>query len=111
MNVIALRQEAVFMNAGSYVMSPGSSGSLVLIFLRSVPRMQPSATGRVYVWPVRVSLTSRVPWASLTAAPPFPLAPDFGTDVPVSVILLALYKWLWCVNLAYLHSSIYADYP
>src|ERR1017187_1293248 len=54
MNVIALRQLAVFMNAGSYVMSPKSSGP-ALICRRSIARIVPSWTGTSYFLPVRLS--------------------------------------------------------
>lgn len=40
-------------------MSPVSSGSLVLIFLSSVARIAPSATGTVYDLLVRMSFISR----------------------------------------------------
>src|SRR6185437_1960495 len=45
MNVIALRQAAVFRNAGSYATSP----------FRSVARIAPSTIGTVYSSPVRLS--------------------------------------------------------
>src|SRR5262249_46192177 len=54
MNVIALRHSAVFMNAGSYVIRPKSSGP-VLIWRRSIARMVPSWIGRSYFLPVRLS--------------------------------------------------------
>src|SRR5450759_2971236 len=54
MKVIALRQLAVFMNAGSYVMSPKSSGP-ALICRRSIARIVPSWTGTSYFLPVRLS--------------------------------------------------------
>src|SRR5580704_17386267 len=54
MNVMALRQLAVFMKAGSYVMRPKSSGE-VFICLRSTARMVPSSIGSSYVFPVRLS--------------------------------------------------------
>src|SRR5713101_7890443 len=59
MNVMALRQAAVFMNAGSYVMRPKSSPS-VLICRRSVARIVPSVIGSSYFFPVRLSVTVRV---------------------------------------------------
>src|SRR5690242_7731208 len=59
MNVMALRQAAVFMNAGSYVMRPKSSAS-VLICRRSVARIVPSVIGSSYFFPVRLSVTVRV---------------------------------------------------
>src|SRR2546425_7643837 len=47
------------MNAGSYVISPKSSGP-VLICLRSMARIAPSLTGSSYVFPVRLSVTVSV---------------------------------------------------
>ena len=55
MNVMADLHDAVFMNAGSYVMSPKSS-SPVLIFLRSSARIVPFSIGSSYVFPVRLSV-------------------------------------------------------
>src|SRR5471030_423587 len=52
---MALRQFAVFMNAGSYVISPKLSGA-VLIWRRSIARIVPSWTGSSYVLPVRLSV-------------------------------------------------------
>jgi hypothetical protein len=46
-NVIALRQEAVFIKAGSYVISPKSASS-ALIWRKSVARMVPSVIGSSY---------------------------------------------------------------
>ena len=46
MNVIALRHDAVFMNAGSYPIMPKSS-ALTLICLRSAVRMVSSVIGTV----------------------------------------------------------------
>src|SRR5947207_6767411 len=54
MKVIALRQFAVFMNAGSYVIRPKSSG-VALICRRSMARIVPSWTGSSYFFPVRLS--------------------------------------------------------
>src|SRR4051812_14473321 len=51
---MALRQFAVFMNAGSNVISPKSSGP-ALICRRSIARMVPSWIGRSYFFPVRLS--------------------------------------------------------
>src|SRR5438046_1610927 len=59
MNVIALRQLAVFMNAGSYVMRPKSSEP-VRICRRSIARTAPSVIGSSYVFPVRLSVTVSV---------------------------------------------------
>ena len=55
MNVMLLRQAAVFMNAGSYVIIPNSSGA-ALICRRSVARIVPSWTGISYCLPVRLSI-------------------------------------------------------
>src|SRR3954469_2077143 len=49
-----LRQFAVFMNAGSYVIRPKSSSD-ALICLRSIALMVPSWMGRSYFLPVRLS--------------------------------------------------------
>src|SRR5436190_22287385 len=59
MKVIVLRHDAVFMNAGSYVTRPKSSGA-VLICLRSLARIVPSLLGSSYCLPVRLSTTVRV---------------------------------------------------
>src|SRR5260370_42689033 len=59
MNVIELRHEAVFMNAGSYVIRPKSS-SWTLIFRRSIARIVSSVIGTSYVFPVRLSVMVRV---------------------------------------------------
>src|SRR5262245_32719646 len=59
MKVIVLRHDAVFMNAGSYVTRPKSSGA-VLICLRSMARIAPSLIGSSYCFPVRLSTTVRV---------------------------------------------------
>ena len=59
MNVIALRQDAVFVNAGSYVIIPKSS-SLTLILRRSMARIVSSWMGTSYVLPVRLSVIVRV---------------------------------------------------
>src|SRR5689334_16002131 len=59
MNVIALRQLAVFMNAGSYVINPKSSGP-VLICRRSMARTVPLWIGSSYFFPVRLSVIERV---------------------------------------------------
>src|SRR5437763_1190441 len=59
MYVIALRQDAVFRNAGSYDISPPSP-SAALIWRRSVARIVPSTIGNSYSWPVRLSTTFSV---------------------------------------------------
>src|SRR2546423_11558314 len=51
---MALRQLAVFMNAGSYVIIPKSSEP-TLICRRSIARMVPSWIGSSYFLPVRLS--------------------------------------------------------
>src|SRR5437667_12908184 len=56
---MALLQFAVFMNAGSYVMSPTSSAD-VLICRRSMARIVPFWIGRSYFLPVRLSVTVSV---------------------------------------------------
>src|SRR5258708_32297671 len=56
---MALRQFAVFMNAGSYVISPKSSGD-ALIWRRSIARIVPSWTGSSYFFPVRLSTVQMV---------------------------------------------------
>src|SRR5215212_1935663 len=73
MNVTADRHEAVFMNAGSYVMRPKSSSS-TLIWRRSMLRIVPSVTGISYCRPVRLSVTESVAAAAATppSATPFP---------------------------------------
>src|SRR6266853_1176069 len=55
MYVMALRQFAVFMNAGSYVIIPKSSGA-ALIWRRSIARIVPSVIGTSYFFPVRLSV-------------------------------------------------------
>ena len=55
MNVMLLRHDAVFMNAGSYVINPKSSGP-ALICRRLIARIVPSSTGTLYVLPVRLSV-------------------------------------------------------
>ncbi len=52
---MALRQVAVFKNAGSYVIRPKSS-SPTLICLSAWVRMQPFSIGTSYVFPVRLSV-------------------------------------------------------
>src|SRR5215475_5419520 len=64
--VIRLLQEAVFMNAGSYVIRPKSSEE-TLIFRRSVARIAPSSIGKSYFLPVRLS--SIVSVLSLISSP------------------------------------------
>src|SRR5688572_19056886 len=56
---MALRQFAVLVNAGSYVMSPKSSGP-VRICRRSIARTVPSLIGSSYCFPVRLSVTVSV---------------------------------------------------
>jgi hypothetical protein len=56
MNVIALFVDAVFIKAGSYVISPKSSAS-VLTWRKSIARTVPFSMGSVYDLPVRLSLT------------------------------------------------------
>src|SRR3984957_13138272 len=70
MNVIADRHDAVAMKAGSYVINPKSSSS-VLILRNSVARMVPSSIGISYCLPVRLSVTVRV---SPDVATPLPFA-------------------------------------
>src|ERR1051326_1592364 len=55
MNVIRLLHDAVFMNAGSYVIIPNSS-CVTLIWRRSVALMAPSWIGTSYFFPVRLSV-------------------------------------------------------
>src|SRR6516225_7187428 len=52
---MALRQLAVFMNAGSYVIKP-KSFALTLIRRRSIARIVPSWIATSYVLPVRLSV-------------------------------------------------------
>src|ERR1041384_3906372 len=56
---MALRQFAVFMKAGSYVIRPKSSPP-VLICRRSIARMVPSWIGSSHFLPVRLSTTDSV---------------------------------------------------
>src|SRR5712671_5339727 len=56
---MALRQFAVFRNAGSYVIRPKSSG-LTLICRRSMARIVSSVTGTSYCFPVRLSVIESV---------------------------------------------------
>src|SRR5271157_526381 len=56
---MALWQEAVFINAGSYVIRPKSSGP-VLIWRRSMARIVPREMGIEYVCSVRLSMIVRV---------------------------------------------------
>src|SRR3954468_22685229 len=67
MYVIAERVEAVFVNAGSYVIRPKSSSS-TLIWRKSIARTVPSVISISYVLPVRLSVTDSVSWA--VATPP-----------------------------------------
>src|SRR4051794_6237426 len=59
MKVIALRTDAVFMNAGSYVMRPRSSSS-TFACRSAVARIAPSSIGASYVLPVRSSVNLSV---------------------------------------------------
>ena len=59
MYVIALRQDDVFRNAGSYDSRPPSP-SAALIWARSVARIAPSTIGSEYSRPVRLSTIVRV---------------------------------------------------
>src|SRR5687768_15607251 len=59
MNVMVLRVDAVFMKAGSYVISPKSSGP-VRTWRRSMARTAPSLIGISYDLPVRLSRTVSV---------------------------------------------------
>jgi hypothetical protein len=61
MKVIVLRQLAVFMKAGSYVIRPKSSGP-VFIFRNSGAGIAPSLIGISYCLPVRLSVTVKVSW-------------------------------------------------
>src|SRR5436189_3414739 len=56
---MALRHDAVFMNAGSYVIRPPSPSSTP-IWRRSGARIVPSTIGSVYSRPVRLSVIVRV---------------------------------------------------
>src|SRR6476659_7721094 len=75
MNVTALRHEAVFVNPGSYVASPGDCSD-TLIWPRSPALIVSSVIGISYSWPVRLSRTVRVSplalpevFSSLTGTP------------------------------------------
>src|SRR5947207_11442238 len=59
MKVMGRRHDAVFMNAGSYVISPKSSPS-TLICRRSSALTVPSLIGISYVFPVRLSVMESV---------------------------------------------------
>src|SRR6266568_8244674 len=84
MNVMALLHDAVFMNAGSYVIRPNSSAS-TLIWRRSIARMAVSPSvpcSRIdtgYGLPVRPSLISNVPDEASLA--PLVFAPGFAACV------------------------------
>ena len=67
--MIAERHDAVFMYAGSYVISPKSSSD-TLISRRAGARIVPSSIGISYVLPVRLSVTVSVSDAVATP-PPF----------------------------------------
>src|SRR5579883_2554155 len=69
-----LMHEAVFMNAGSYDITPKSDGS-VLIWRRSLARIVPLVIGNVYCFPVRLSMTVRLS------------APDTAPAAPLLVML------------------------
>src|SRR3954454_19473002 len=79
-NVIAERQEAVFMNAGSYDMTPKSSSS-TLISRSAVARMVPSSRGTSYVRPVRLSVIVSESDA-VAVPPPFVLC----SSVPIALL-------------------------
>src|SRR3954453_19410327 len=64
---MAERVEAVFVNAGSYVMRPKSSSS-TFIWRKSIARTVPSVMSISYVLPVRLSVTDSVSLA--VATPP-----------------------------------------
>src|SRR3954453_15559357 len=64
---MAERVEAVFVNAGSYVMRPKSSSS-TFIWRKSIARAGPSVMSISYVLPVRLSVTDSVSLA--VATPP-----------------------------------------
>src|SRR5437588_5410023 len=68
MNVIADRQEAVAMYAGSYVIRPKSS-SLTLMLRSSVARIVSSSIGISYCFPVRLSVMVRLSFAVGAPAP------------------------------------------
>src|SRR5258706_11725826 len=59
MNVIRLLKDAVFINAGSFVIKPKSSSD-ALIFRSSMALIVPSAIGTSYCLPVRLSVIVRV---------------------------------------------------
>src|SRR5438046_10690064 len=77
MNVMALRQFAVFMNAGSYVIRPKSSGP-VLIWRKSIARIVPSCTGSSYFFPVRLSTIVSVSGIAGSRLPPSLFVRSFG---------------------------------
>ena len=93
MNVIALRHDAVFMNAGSYVISPPSPSSTP-IWRRSGARIVPSTIGSVYSRPVRLSVIVRVsdgkvvPRASGGVPESYPLPPCGGDAFAKSLCFL-----------------------
>src|SRR3954447_325267 len=70
---MAERVEAVFVNAGSYVMRPKSSSS-TFIWRKSIARTVPSLISTCEVLPVRLSVTDSVSLAVATA-PSCPSAP------------------------------------
>src|SRR3954451_23865789 len=79
MYVIDDRVDAVFVNAGSYVMRPKSSSS-TLIWRRSMARTVPSVISMSYVLPVRLSVT-------VSVSPPFWAAPSRPPVAWVSVLI------------------------
>ena len=92
--VIAERHDAVFMNAGSYVMSPKSS-SATRIARKSSARTVPSVIGISYVRPVRLSVTLSV------SAP-------VAADAPLRAGAMSLVTFL--MSFGVLTSTDYAPY-
>ena len=86
MNVIVLLHDAVFMNAGSYVMRPKSVGCS-LIWRRSIARIVPSLIGRSYDLPVRLSVI--VTDSFIFAAPSCALASGADVIVAIEFLLVA----------------------
>src|SRR3954466_6428598 len=78
---MADRQEAVFMNAGSYVMTPKSL-SLTLMSRSAVARTVPSSIGTSYDLPVRLSVIVSESEAVATP-PPFSLCSSVPTCAPL----------------------------
>src|SRR5262249_49762441 len=77
---MADRHDAVFMNAGSYDMTPKSS-SLTLMFLKAVARTVPSSIGTSYDLPVRLSV---IVSESETVAVPPPVS--VCSSVPIALL-------------------------